>query len=127
MSRPLLRCSVAALSHRAGLFAALLLGCAGQPACAELDPASGLVVDAGFEQVRAQCVACHSLKLVTQNRADAQGWTQMIRWMQEEQGLWPLGEAEPQIIAYLAKHYGPVSSGRRASLPAVEYYRGAND
>ena len=84
---------------------------------AELDPASGLVVDTGFEQVRAQCVACHSLKLVQQNRADRDGWLQMIRWMQETQGLWELGDKEPLIVNYLAKHYGPVASGRRKPLP----------
>ena len=87
------------------------------PAQAELDPASGLVVDTGFEQVRAQCAACHSLMLVTQNRADRDGWLQMIRWMQETQGLWPLGDNEPLIVDYLAKHYGPVRSGRRKPLP----------
>jgi hypothetical protein len=86
-------------------------------ASAKLDPASGLVVDAGFEQVRAQCAACHSLKLVQQNRADRDGWLQMIRWMQETQGLWSLGDQEPLIVDYLAKHYGPVSSGRRKPLP----------
>jgi hypothetical protein len=86
-------------------------------ALAELDPASGLIVDTGFEQVRAQCAACHSLKLVQQNRADRDGWLQMIRWMQETQGLWALGDNEPLIVDYLAKHYGPVHSGRRKPLP----------
>ncbi len=100
----------------------LLLGSIIAPAEAVLDPASGLVVDTGFEHVRAQCVACHSLKLVLQNRADREGWLQMIRWMQETQGLWPLGDSEPLIVDYLAKHYGPVSSGRRKPLPQSEWY-----
>lgn len=97
--------------------ACLLLGVTLTPVLAELDPASGLVVDTGFEQVRAQCSACHSLKLVQQNRADRDGWLEMIRWMQKTQGLWPLGDNESVIIDYLAKHYGPVHSGRRKPLP----------
>ena len=101
----------------AGCLLALLLCVAPLVLAAERDPASGLVIDRGFEQVRAQCVACHSLMLVSQNRADREGWLQMIRWMQETQGLWPLGDDEPVILDYLAKHYGPVPSGRRKPLP----------
>ena len=78
--------------------------------------ADGLVIDAGYEQVRTQCTACHSARLVTQNRSDRDGWVQMIRWMQDTQGLWPLGENEPIILDYLARHYGPVATGRRKPL-----------
>jgi hypothetical protein len=87
------------------------------PVWAALDPQSGLVVDTGFKQVQTQCGACHSLKLVQQNRADRDGWLQMIRWMQDTQGLWPLGDNEPVIVEYLAKHYGPIPGGRRKPLP----------
>ena len=82
----------------------------------EVDPATGLVVAAGYTQVKAQCTVCHSGRLVAQNRADREGWLQMIRWMQETQGLWPLGDAEPLILDYLARHYGPLPRGRRAPL-----------
>jgi hypothetical protein len=85
-------------------------------ALAKTDPQSGLLVAEGFDQVKAQCTACHSGRLVAQNRADRDGWLQMIRWMQETQGLWPLGEAEPVILDYLAEHYGPLPRGRRAPL-----------
>ena len=78
--------------------------------------ANGLVIDTGYEQVRAQCSACHSLKLVTQNRSDRDGWLQMIRWMQDSQGLWPLGDNEPIILDYLAEHFGPIATGRRKPL-----------
>ena len=106
------------LGHRwNSVLLGMLLATAPAMTWAELDPSSGLVVDAGFEQVRAQCAACHSLKLVQQNRADRDGWLQMIRWMQETQGLWALGDDEPLIVDYLAKHYSPVSSGRRKPLP----------
>ena len=83
--------------------------------------ASGLVDAEGVELVEANCGACHSLKLVTQNRANSEGWLQMIRWMQETQRLWPLGEHEPVILDYLSTHYAPISSGRRKPLPAVEF------
>ena len=88
----------------------------GGPAVAEIDPQTGLVIDVGFEQVRAQCMACHSTRLVAQNRSSREGWEQMIRWMQETQGLWSLGDAEPVILDYLAKNYGPIETGRRRPL-----------
>ncbi len=82
----------------------------------EVDRASGLVIAPGYEQVKAQCTVCHSGRLVTQNRADREGWRQMIRWMQETQNLWPLGPAEEEILDYLAGNYGPLPGGRRAPL-----------
>ncbi|MEM0954569.1 MAG: hypothetical protein AAGI24_10560 [Pseudomonadota bacterium] len=83
---------------------------------ADVDPASGLEIAPGMEVVKAQCGACHSTRLVTQNRADREGWQKLIRWMQESQGLWPLGDAEPAILDYLAANYGPTTQGRRAPL-----------
>lgn len=83
---------------------------------------TGLIVAEGFETVRAQCTACHSGKLVAQNRATREGWEEMIRWMQKSQGLWPLGENEPVILDYLATNYGPQETGRRANLEEVEWY-----
>ncbi len=69
------------------------------------------------EIVSQTCIPCHSLKLVTQNRADREGWLSMIRWMQAKQGLWPLGENEDKILDYLSTYYGPTKSFRRAPLP----------
>jgi hypothetical protein len=86
--------------------------------------ATGLVYAEGFEQVRATCTACHSAQLVTQNRATRAGWKSMIEWMQATQGLWELGEQEATILDYLAKHYAPEETGRRAPLEvaAIEWY-----
>lgn len=81
---------------------------------------TGLVYAEGFEWVRSTCTACHSAKLVTQNRATRAGWLEMIRWMQSTQGLWDLGEKEKPILDYLAKHYAPEDIGRRAALPVAE-------
>ncbi len=87
-----------------------------------LDSLTGLVVDENFALVRAQCTACHSAKLITQNRATREGWQHMIRWMQAEQGLWDLGEQEPAILDYLSRYYAPQKQGRRAPLTNVEWY-----
>lgn len=86
--------------------------------------ATGLVFAEGFAAVRGNCTGCHSAKLITQNRATAAGWTQMIRWMQSTQGLHDLGEKEAVIVDYLATHYAPREIGRRAGLDveAIEWY-----
>ena len=67
--------------------------------------------------VSVQCTVCHSARLITQNRADRDGWLAMIRWMQEKQGLWPLGDQEDAVLDYLAANYGARPAGRRRSLP----------
>lgn len=81
---------------------------------------TGLVYAEGFEWVRGTCTACHSAKLVTQNRATRAGWQDMIRWMQSTQGLWDLGDKEKPILDYLAKHYAPDEVGRRTPLELKE-------
>lgn len=82
-----------------------------------IDPVSGLVVDSGFEIVRAHCMACHSAKLVTQNRMTRENWLDTLRWMQKSQGLWDLGKNEKVILDYLAANYSPVPSSRRPPIP----------
>jgi kynurenine formamidase len=86
-----------------------------------IDESSGLVVAPGIDLVKRNCVVCHSARLVTQNRGDAESWLSMIRWMQKKQGLWPLGEDEAPIVAYLASNYGPLKVGRRGNLPAATW------
>ncbi len=81
---------------------------------------TGLVYDEGFDVVRGTCTACHSAKLVTQNRATREGWKDMIVWMQETQGLWDLGSNEPIILDYLTKHYAPEEIERRPGLNMAE-------
>lgn len=85
---------------------------------------TGLIAAEGWEAVRATCTACHSAKLVTQNKATREGWKNMIRWMQETQGLWELGDQEATILDYLAANYAPEESSRRANLDveAIEWY-----
>jgi hypothetical protein len=82
-----------------------------------LDSETGLIIDPGYAHIKAHCIACHSPKLVVQNRMSWETWLETIRWMQKKQGLWPLGAAEKPILDYLAKNYGPLYSGRRKPIP----------
>lgn len=83
---------------------------------------TGLVADVDLNLVITNCTACHSSKLIIQNRATADGWRSLIRWMQSTQNLWNLGENEEKIVAYLAKNYPPVGQGRRKPLENIEWY-----
>ena len=83
---------------------------------------SGLIVDEGYVIVRGVCGACHSLDLVTQNKATRDGWKDIIVWMQQTQNLSDLGENETLILDYLAKNYAPTEQGRRAQLKDIEWY-----
>ena len=82
------------------------------------DAATGLIINPGWQQVRAHCGRCHSHALVTSQRADRQTWLDIIRWMQETQNLWQLEpNTEAQIIDYLAANYPPKANRRRAPIP----------
>ena len=81
-----------------------------------IDPQSGLLEAAGKNLVVAHCSACHSSALITQNSMSRERWLDTIRWMQETQKLWPLGDAEAPILDYLSKWYGPKTTSRRQPL-----------
>ncbi len=85
-----------------------------------LDPETRFVIDEGWEIVKANCIQCHSAKLVVQTRADRETWLEMIRWMQQTQNLWSFPtETEAKILDYLTAHYAPTQSrSRRAPLSA---------
>ena len=94
----------------------------------DTDIKDGVHIPTGFKSgeglplVIENCTACHSSKLVTQNRATKEGWTGMIRWMQQTQNLWDLGENEEIIVNYLATYYAPEQKGRRENLANIEWY-----
>ncbi len=103
------------LASMAVLFATAVT-LAGEP---ELDAFTGLKMAGDWELVRNNCVACHSAKLVTQQRGSEEQWLAMIRWMQESQNLWQFDpDTEARIVGYLAEYYPPRDQSRRASLPA---------
>ena len=74
----------------------------------------------GVEFVKSQCTICHSSQLILAQRLSRRDWVTMIRWMQADQGLWPLGDLEEPIVMYLAKHYGPVISLNSRRKPLKE-------
>ena len=82
--------------------------------------ASSFASGKGRDLVVANCTACHSDKLVMQNRSDRQGWRELIRWMQKKQGLWPLDpQTENIIVDYLATHYGRPQVADDTRRPAL--------
>ncbi len=91
-------------------------GLAEEPA---LDAFTGLKMAGDWELVRNNCVACHSAKLVTQQRGSKEQWLKMIRWMQKSQNLWQFDpDTEARIITYLAEYYPPREQSRRAPIAA---------
>jgi mono/diheme cytochrome c family protein len=85
---------------------------------AELDAYTGLKMSDDWELVRNNCIACHSPKLITQQRGSAGQWLNMIRWMQAKQNLWQFDpDTEQKIINYLATNYPPQDDRRRAAIP----------
>ena len=84
----------------------------------EIDANTGLKMDDDWELVRNNCIACHSLKLVTQQRGSETQWLSVIRWMQEKQNLWQFDpDTENKIITYLARNYAPSANQRRTAIP----------
>lgn len=105
-------------------------GAEGRPAIiadsVKTDPETGLAVDASLPLIKAHCTACHSSKLILQNKFTREGWLGKIRWMQKNHKLWDLGPSEPTVLDYLVKYYGPVKQpfdGRRRPLEKVEWYK----
>ena len=90
----------------------------------KIDEPTGLIVSEHLDLVIAHCTGCHSSKLITQFHTNRQGWLEKIRWMQQKQKLWDLGESEPKILDYLAKNYPPIEKvHRRATLKNIEWYK----
>ena len=83
---------------------------------------TGLIEADGLMTVVNNCTNCHSAKLVTQNRMNEERWIATIRWMQETQNLWDLGNNEVIIVNYLVTNYPPQKKGRREVLSDIEWY-----
>jgi hypothetical protein len=86
------------------------------------DLETGLKIGPGWETVRANCLSCHSSKLIVQNRMSRESWEKSIRWMQKTQGLADLHDNEPIILDYLGTFYAPSNKGRRKNLENIEWY-----
>jgi len=84
----------------------------------ELDAFTGLKMTGDWELARNNCIACHSAKLITQQRGSKGQWLKLIRWMQAKQNLWQFDpDTETRIITYLADNYPPQAERRRAAIP----------
>lgn len=69
----------------------------------------GLPPGIGREDVFGLCQACHSLKIVTQQRLDRKAWKKNLEWMQE-QGLPELDpEMTERILDYLSQYFSPTT------------------
>lgn len=80
----------------------------------ENDEYFGLPEDEGRDEVVAICGACHSLKLVVQQRLPRYRWEELMVWMTEKQGMPKLEpEDEKLIVDYLAEHLAPEPRRRR--------------
>ncbi|WP_034888647.1 hypothetical protein [Gillisia sp. Hel_I_29] len=83
---------------------------------------TGLVDGVGLMAVVNNCTNCHSAKLVTQNKMSAERWNETIKWMQETQNLWDLGDNQEIIVNYLVTNYPVTEKGRRENLTNIEWY-----
>lgn len=83
---------------------------------------TGLVDADGLMTVVNNCTNCHSAKLVTQNRMNKERWNATIKWMQETQGLWSLGDNQEIIVNYLVTNYPVLDKGRRENLTNIAWY-----
>ena len=83
---------------------------------------TGFIEAKGLMTVVNNCTNCHSSKLVIQNRMNADRWNATIKWMQETQNLWPLGDNQKVIVDYLVSNYPPIDKGRREALTNIIWY-----
>jgi hypothetical protein len=83
---------------------------------------TGLVDAEGLMTVVNNCTNCHSAKLVIQNKMSAESWNAAIKWMQETQNLWDLGDNQEIIVNYLVTNYPFTAKGRRMILKNIDWY-----
>ena len=83
---------------------------------------TGLKDGEGLMTVVANCTACHSAQLIIQNKMNKERWNATIRWMQETQNLWELGDNQAVIVNYLVTNYPVMDKGRREKLEDIEWY-----
>ena len=72
----------------------------------------------GRDDVEAYCGACHSLRLVTQQRLSLDDWEAVLVTMVEEHGMSEIPlEDRTLALDYLAKHFGPDKPPSSPPLP----------
>jgi len=83
---------------------------------------TGLKDAKGLMTVVNNCTNCHSAKLVIQNRMNKERWDATIRWMQDTQNLWDLGDNQKVIVDYLVTNYPVLEKSRREHLSNITWY-----
>jgi hypothetical protein len=83
---------------------------------------TGFIDAEGLMTVVNNCTNCHSSKIILQNRMNAERWNATIKWMQETQNLWGLGDNQDVIVKYLVANYPPKAKGRREILSNIDWY-----
>lgn len=64
----------------------------------------------GREEVFYACYACHSFRIITQQRLSESTWDELMDWMVERHGMPPLSPEDRRlVVAYLAKHFSPTT------------------
>lgn len=59
----------------------------------------------GREEVEIYCAACHSLKIVTQQGLDREGWDEVLNLMVEEMNMEEMPPEDRELVLnYLAEH-----------------------
>jgi hypothetical protein len=80
----------------------------------------GLTPGKGREETFSLCVACHSMRLVTQQGLSRERWDEVIDWMVAKQAMpAPAANDRKLIVDYLARHYGPKRKRRRFLYPPL--------
>jgi len=60
----------------------------------------------GMEETYYQCVACHSMSIIKQQRISDARWDYLWEWMVEEQGMPEADEETKEIVLdYLKQHF----------------------
>lgn len=80
------------------------------PAGGQYDPQDewqGLPPGEGREEVFYNCVACHSMAIIMQQRLSRRVWDEVLDWMVEEMNMPELGEQDRRrVLDYLTQHFG---------------------
>lgn len=72
------------------------------------DEFGGLPAGPGQEETFYLCSACHSIRLVTQQRLTRPVWDDTLDWMVEKQGMpEPAPKERKLILDYLSTHFAP--------------------
>jgi len=72
----------------------------------EIDPTTGLIVDAGLDKVKENCTICHTGRFIVANGGDKKFWKAKMRTMQTAYGLWEIdAKSKERMLNYLAKNY----------------------